>query len=194
MDIVCDFVHTYVRSHENLVAYYANILCRELEIDPLKVTVAAYFHDHGKYGWDNELFVKPKPDVNDWDVIKRHPKEGVDIVLSLIPDKKDFLLKGAPSVADLIYLHHEKPNGLGYYGAKDLPIEAVIVSIADIFDACLSDRPYRKAITRKQSLDITLEPYGDFLDLHGYSVNIIRKILEKSIIKIAMPKKNLLRG
>ncbi len=187
--IACDFIHTYVRSHENLTTYYANILCQELETDPLKVTVAAYFHDHGKYGWDNELFVKPKPDVNDWGVIKKHPKVGVDVVLSLIPDKKDFLLKGTPSVADLIYLHHEKPNGLGYYGVKDLPIEAVIVSIADVFDACLSDRPYRKAIPRKQALDMALEPYWNFLDSHGYPVSVVRKTLEQSIIKITIPRK-----
>lgn len=186
MELVCDFIHTYVRLHENLVAYYANVLCQTFEIDPQKVVFAAYFHDHGKYKWDNDLFVKPKLTGDDRNVIKKHPKDGVDITLNLMPERKHFLLEGSPSIADLIYLHHEKPDGSGYYGVKDIPIESAIVSTSDIFDSCLSDRPYRKTMPEEQAIKLALEFYRDFLDSCGYSSNIARQALKKSIAKISM--------
>ena len=184
--ISADFMHTYIRIHENLVAYYAYVLCRTFEIDPQKVTFAAYFHDHGKYRWNRELFVKPKLSEEDWNVIKEHPKNGVDVVLNLMPERKSFLFEGSPSIADLIYLHHERPDGTGYYGVKDIPIESAIVSISDIFDSCLSDRPYRKAMPYNRAVNLALEFYRDFLDFNGYSSDIVQQVLRKSAAKIAM--------
>ena len=59
--ISSDFMHNYIRIHENIVTHYdANVLCQTFEIDPQKVTFAAYFHDHGKYRWNKDLFIKPK--------------------------------------------------------------------------------------------------------------------------------------
>ncbi len=184
--ISTDFMHTYIRIHENLVAYYANVLCQTFGIDPQKVTFAAYFHDHGKYRWNRDLFVKPKLSEEDWNVIKKHPKDGVEIVLNLMPERKSFLFEGSPSIADLIYLHHEKPDGSGYYGVKDIPIESAIVSISDIFDSCLSDRPYRKTMPQDQAVNLALEPYRDFLDFNGYSSDTVQQVLEKSAAKIAI--------
>ncbi len=186
MELVCDFIHTYVRLHENLVAYYANVLCRTFEIDPQRVVFAAYFHDHGKYRWNSDLFVKPKLSEDDWSVIKKHPEDGVNVILDLMPERKSFLFEGSPSIADLIYLHHEKPDGSGYYGVKDIPIESAIISVSDIFDSCLSDRPYRKTMPEEQAVKLALEFYGDFLDSQGYSSYTAKKALENSIAKISM--------
>ena len=191
MELVCDFIHTYVRLHENLVAYYANVLCQAFEIDPQKAVFAAYFHDHGKYKWDNDLFVKQRLTVEDWNVIKKHPKDGVDVTLNLMSERKHFLLKGSPSIADMIYLHHEKPDGSGYYSVKDIPIEVVILEIADVFDACLSDRPYRPAMGKEESLNIAINPFVNYLACYGYNQDFIKKTLmgtfmHNTITKIAL--------
>ncbi|AEA33600.1 HD-GYP domain-containing protein [Hippea maritima] len=181
-----DFMHTYVRLHGNLVAYYANTLCRAFGISPRKVVFAAYFHDYGKYKWDYDLFTKPELSEEDWEEIKKHPKESVEIVLKMMPERKDLLLEGSPSILDLIYLHHEKPDGSGYYGVKDIPVESAIISISDIFDSCVSDRPYRKTMSDNDAIEIALQLYGGYLDLHGYSSDVAREVLKKSVTKITI--------
>jgi len=181
-----DFMHTYVRLHGNLVAYYANALCQRFGIAPEKVVFAAYFHDYGKYKWDYDLFTKSELTREDWEEIKKHPKESVELVLKMMPDKRDLLLEGSPSILDLIYLHHEKPDGSGYYGVRDIPIESAIISISDIFDSCVSDRPYRKAMSDNEAIGIALKPYGDYLDLNGYSSGVAKEVLKNSITRITM--------
>ena len=155
-----------------------NLLCSKFEIDPMFVTEAAFLHDHGKYIWDRELFVKKNLTKDDWDIIKQHPKKSVDVALSLYPERKNIIMSGTPSVADLIELHHEKPDGSGYYGVEDIPVETAILSVADVFDACLSDRIYRTSVlSKEEAADIAIKPFKDFLDKHGYSSEVVRDTL-----------------
>ena len=189
--ISADFMHTYIRIHENLVAYYVHLLANCFEVDHSKIVFAAIFHDHGKYAWPQDLFNKNNLTDDDWNIVKMHPKTGIDIVLNLLPEKKEFLFSGSPSVADMIYLHHEKPDGSGYYGVKDIPIEVVLLEIADVFDACLSDRPYRPAMEKEKALSIAISPFVDCLTRYGYNQDFIKKTLmgtfmRNTITKIAL--------
>lgn len=189
--ISADFMHTYVRIHENLVAYYVHLLSKCFDIDYGKIVFAAIFHDHGKYFWPQELFSKPTLTDADWDIVKTHPNASVEAVLKLFPEKKDFILGGSPSIADIIYLHHEKPDGSGYYGVKDIPVEVIVLEIADVFDACLSDRPYRTAMGKEDALNIAVNPFIDYLVHHGYDQDFIKKTLRgtfmsNTITKIAL--------
>lgn len=186
--ISADFMHTYIRIHENLVAYYVHLLINCFDADPEKVIFAAIFHDHGKYNWPQELFHKTTLTNSDWDIIKMHPKASVDIVLDILPEKKEFLTRGNPSIADIIYLHHEKPDGSGYYGVKDIPVEVAILEIADGFDACLSDRPYRTAMKKEKALSIAVNPFVDYLIHHGYDQNFIKKTLRNTFMRNTITK------
>lgn len=180
---VFDFEHTYVRLHENFVSYYTCAICTALELDPYRINIAAFYHDHGKYKWPKELFTKAELTNKDWETIKRHPSDASDIIFRIMPDRRAEFIKGDPSVADLILLHHEKPDGSGYYGIRDIPIESIILSVADIFDACLSDRIYREGMNVESALKAAVEPYADYLDMRGYSSSLVRGILKKYALK-----------
>lgn len=180
---VFDFEHTYIRLHENFVSYYTNTICAALELDPYRINVAAFYHDHGKYKWPGELFTKKGLDPTDWKAIKKHPADASDVIFRVMPDKRSEFIKGDPSIAELILMHHEKPDGSGYYKMKDIPVESVVLSIADIFDACLSDRFYRKGMNEEKAIGIALSPYADYLNKKGYSAKTVEEILKKSAMR-----------
>ena len=71
------------------------------------------------------------------------------------------------TIVNIILYHHERFDGTGYptgKKGKDIPIEARIVSIADIFDALTSNRPYREAFSFQKAFDIMSSMRGTALD------------------------------
>jgi HD-GYP domain-containing protein (c-di-GMP phosphodiesterase class II) len=100
-----------------------------------------FLHDIGKVGIPEHILRKAAAlDDAEWDVMRRHPMIGADIVLP-IP-----FLGGA---VEIIRHHHERYDGGGYPAgleADAIPMAARIFSVADSFDAMTSDRPYRDAL------------------------------------------------
>ncbi len=182
-----------VRIHEDMVAYYTHVLCLDLGINPEKATWAAMYHDHGKFLWDMDLFTLPfsKMTKEHWEIIRNHPRSAGEVIFTEMPLEKYRFLKGDPSIMDLIILHHEKPDGSGYYGVKDIPVEAAIISIADVFDACLSDRPYRDSMMVETALEQSLKPFRKYLKKEGYDPKEVERCLKKSAIKLQAEYKNL---
>ena len=81
--------------------------------------------------------------------MKTHPDVGCKVVEPLKP-----ILKGA---LDVIRHHHEKLDGSGYpdgIKAGEIPLVARVMAVADIYDALVTDRPYRKGLTRVEALSI----------------------------------------
>ncbi|MCK4737877.1 MAG: response regulator [Sulfurimonas sp.] len=113
--------------------------------------LAAPMHDVGKIGIpDNILLKQGKHDGEESKIMRQHSSIGY----SILSQKETPLLKLA---AEIAHTHHEKYNGLGYPNslkADDIPISGAIVAIVDVFDALLSERPYKKAFTLEKTIEI----------------------------------------
>ncbi len=113
--------------------------------------LAAPMHDIGKVGIEDIILLKPgKLDDDEFLKMKEHALIGH----SILSQKNAPLLKLA---AEIAHTHHEKYNGSGYpRGLKEdeIPLSGAIVSVVDVFDALLSERPYKKAFSLEQALDI----------------------------------------
>jgi putative nucleotidyltransferase with HDIG domain len=152
----------YTNGHSIRVGDYACKLAEKLGLSPKKVEnlrIAAILHDIGKIGVDESILNKPgRLTVEEFDKIKQHPEIGVKIIKDI-----EFL----KDVSSIILSHHERYDGTGYPEGKkheDIIIEAQILSIADVFDALTSERPYRNAMTVKEALDIIEEGKGTQFD------------------------------
>lgn len=105
---------------------------------------ASPMHDVGKIGIPDHILLKPgKLTEEEWQVMRRHPRIGADI----IGQHSDELLQSAWAIA---LCHHEKWDGTGYptgLKGEDIPLMARIAALADVFDALTTERPYKKAWT-----------------------------------------------
>ncbi|QNP58539.1 response regulator [Paenacidovorax monticola] len=110
---------------------------------------AAPMHDVGKIGIPDAVLRKPGPlDEQEWATMRRHPEIGAEI----IGEHPSGVLRLARAVA---LAHHEKWDGSGYpagLAGEQIPLEARIVAIADVFDALTSERPYKKAWPVQEAL------------------------------------------
>lgn len=164
----------YTGEHADSTVQYATQIARALklkqdEID--RVRQAAILHDLGKVGIsDSILLKKAKLTKKEFAEIKKHPQIGADIIRPI-----HFMQEIIP----LILYHHEKWDGSGYpTGIKGevIPIGARIISIADVFQALTSDRPYRRAFSKRDAMEILRANAGKQFD--PYIVKTFLKILK----------------
>lgn len=141
----------YTRGHTERVTEYSVMAARELGLskDEVKrVEIASLLHDIGKIGIPDTILGKPgKLTDEEFEIVKDHPVRGCEIMGSIAAMK---------NVIPGIRHHHERYDGLGYpdkLKGKEIPLLGKIISVADVFDALTTDRPYRGAI----SIDETLE-------------------------------------
>lgn len=122
---------------------------------------AAPMHDIGKIGIPDRVLIKPGPlDLEEWELMKMHPVIGAEI----IGDHPSELLQMARVVA---LAHHEKWDGSGYpqgLSGKAIPLEGRIVTIADVYDALTSERPYKHAWDAIEAMAYMREQSGKFFD------------------------------
>ncbi len=118
------------------------------DADLIHIYRGALLHDIGKMGIPDNILRKPGPLTKDeWKIMRQHPQFAYDMI-SPIP----YLA----SALDIPYCHHERWDGNGYpRGLKkeEIPLAARIFSIIDVWDALLTDRPYREAWEKKTIID-----------------------------------------
>lgn len=134
---------------------------------------ASFLHDIGKIDIDVSILRKPSNlTEEEWKVIKTHPKTGANIV-----EEIEFLKDLAP----VIYYHHARYEGGGYpdqeIKREDIPLCARVLAVADAYESMINDRPYRKALSKKEAIEELELNAGTQFDPH------IVKILIKNLKK-----------
>jgi putative nucleotidyltransferase with HDIG domain len=140
----------YTKGHTARVARYSTAIAREMGLPEERISeveIGAILHDIGKIGIADELLGKPLPlESQEVEQMEDHVKKGAKIVYDA-----DFLKFAIPA----ILYHHERPDGKGYpVGLKgdDLPLEAMIIAVADTFDAMTTNRPYSKVMNPENAV------------------------------------------
>ena len=153
----------------NVFSHQLNNYIDKLGIDEnflRQVEKAAPMHDLGKIAIDDAILRKPgKYTEEEYAQMKKHPLEGAKIVESILKDvEDDDFLQITKNIA--LY-HHEKWNGQGYpFGLSEtnIPLEARIMALADVFDALVSKRCYKEAFSYNKAFSIIEEDLGEHFD------------------------------
>ena len=145
----------YTKGHCDRVARYAVALGKELglaENSLEEIKHGAWLHDCGKIGVPERVLNHPgRLSEDDMESVMQHPRWGSEVARQA---------RLSEAVVNIILYHHERFDGAGYpSGLKgdEIPIEARIVAIADVFDALYSDRPYRRAYSFERVMEIMKE-------------------------------------
>jgi HD-GYP domain-containing protein (c-di-GMP phosphodiesterase class II) len=123
------------------------------------VRAAALLHDIGKLDISRELLYKAARLTKDeFEKVQLHVDRGVEMLESIGGSLR--------RVLPIILAHHDKFDGSGYHPSRgdEIPIEARIISVADVFDSLTSDRPYRKAMAPFEAKEIILKGSGTDFD------------------------------
>jgi HD-GYP domain-containing protein (c-di-GMP phosphodiesterase class II) len=110
-------------------------------------------------GIPDSILLKPKSLSSfEWDIMRRHPAYAYEMLSPI-----NFLRQAL----HIPYFHHEKWNGQGYpegLRGEDIPLEARIFAVVDVWDALRSDRPYRKAWPEETALLYIQQQAGEHFD------------------------------
>jgi len=138
------------------------LIARQMEIGKealVHIRRGALMHDIGKMAIPDSILKKPASlDDDEWIEMRKHPIYAYEML-----NRISYL---APSLA-IPYCHHEKWDGTGYprgIAGEEIPLEARIFAIADVWDALCSDRPYRKALPAETALKYIEDNRGTHFD------------------------------
>jgi len=152
----------YTGEHVEKTVKYATGIAKALDLsssDIEMVRQAAMLHDLGKIGISESLLNKRAKLTNkEMAMIRKHPKIAADILRPI------HVLN---AIIPLILYHHERWDGKGYPNklkGEDIPLGARIVAIADVYQALISNRPYRKAFSKSKAVQMIREASGTQFD------------------------------
>ena len=140
----------YTYGHVERVVSYCRIIADKLKLNKKSREIliyGAYMHDIGKINISKEILLKKmKLTSEEWEELKQHPVNGVEIIQSV---------ESLQDISPLILYHHERYDGNGYpSGLKGeaIPYLARVLTVVDSFDAMTSNRPYNNRKTCEEGL------------------------------------------
>jgi putative nucleotidyltransferase with HDIG domain len=147
--LAVDAKDEYTRGHSDRVSYYASKIGKRMGLpqeELEKLRIAGVFHDIGKIGTADDILLKSQPlRREEYEEVKRHPIKGA-MILSAVSMFAD--------IVPIVRHHHEHVDGNGYPdGLKGDEIDPLsrIISVADAFDAMMSDRHYRRHLSLEET-------------------------------------------
>ena len=162
-------------SHLDRMSRYSRLIAAELatkyDLDDTYIEHVFMFsplHDIGKIGIpDNILFKPARLDNDEKNIMKTHVEKGRVMIDELLENFGLENIKYVDVLRNIAEFHHEAVNGQGYPAGKkgeQIPLEARIVAVADVFDALTSKRPYKDAWTNEKAIDTLKQLSGHTLD------------------------------
>ncbi len=159
--------------HLERMQKYTYVLTKELQKNPkykdlidenfiAEITAATPLHDIGKIGICDKILLKPmKLTQEEHDIIKTHTLIGDETLDNITKTfgESSFIKRGKT----IARYHHERPDGTGYpdkLKENEIPLEASIMAIADVYDALRTKKPYKPAISHEKAIEIFKEQKG----------------------------------
>jgi putative nucleotidyltransferase with HDIG domain len=142
----------YTENHSYRVSVYATRIAAYMRLSPERiedVRAAALLHDIGKLEISREILYKAaKLTADEFNEMQKHVVRGVEMLEPVGGSLR--------RVIPIILAHHDKFDGSGNRptGGESIPLEARIITVADVYDALTSDRPYRKAMPPMEARDL----------------------------------------
>lgn len=164
LSLAADYKDQETAAHTRRMAQYSFLMARQMGLDEelcQDIKLAAPMHDIGKVGVRDSILLKPGP-LDDEE--RAHMQLHAEVGGAILQGSKSKLLKLA---ADVAQYHHERWNGSGYpkgLEGEEIPLSARIVAVADVFDALITERPYKRAWTPEASLAHLVENAGILFD------------------------------
>jgi putative two-component system response regulator len=143
--------HSLISGHSERMVDYATQLARSLDLpeeDLQELRVACLLHDIGKVAVPDEILLKPGAlNAEEREIVRQHPVIGEGICAPL---------KSLRRILPVIRHHHERMDGSGYpdgLRGHEISLLTRILQIADIYDALITDRPYRNGLSQEDALE-----------------------------------------
>jgi GAF domain-containing protein len=150
------------QGHTRRVTELTVRLARRMNISDSEITHihrGVLLHDIGKMGVPDQILRKTGPlDESEWEQMRNHPQYAYDLLHPIAYLR---------SALDIPYCHHEKWDGSGYprgLKGEEIPLAARIFAVVDVWDALLSDRPYRKTWSRNDTIEYIKKESGTRFD------------------------------
>ncbi len=127
---------------------------------------ACQMHDVGKISIQDGILLKPgKLTADEFEIMKQHAAMGADAIINALNSIKDAMFLEV--AAEFANTHHEKWDGSGYpNGLKgdEIPITGRLMAIVDVYDALISERPYKSAMSHEKAIEIIKNDSGTHFD------------------------------
>lgn len=148
---VLDAVDGFTRGRSLRISRYAVRIARDLgvpEDEWVDIELGALLQDLGRNAILHDVIQSPRPlDAGERAVVQTHPSIGYDILKGI---------EGLEAAAEIVWAHHERPDGGGYprgLKADQIPVGARIVMVCAAYDAMTEDRPYRRGLSSRAACE-----------------------------------------
>jgi putative nucleotidyltransferase with HDIG domain len=164
LDILNSFIahDEYTHNHSYRVAFLATRIAKRMGLDSERIEDvydASLLHDIGKMETSRELLYRAaRLTESEYTEMKKHVEKGARVIEPVGGSLR--------RIIPIILAHHDKFDGSGYRPTQgeQIPLEARIISVADVYDSVMSDRPYRKAMSPLDAKEVIMKGSGTDFD------------------------------